>query len=126
MNLPAGDGASTSPPGSPEGLEPAVSVVMPGHAEPTIYDVARVAGVAPSTVSLAEALSKPDGHRIIHTVMATARLVPRNVSVIGFDNIVDSLLWSRSPRLSPHPDQLGVSSSGASCEEEWTAAEPCG
>jgi DNA-binding LacI/PurR family transcriptional regulator len=32
-------------------------MVMPGHAEPTIYDVARVAGVAPSTVSRAS--SKP-------------------------------------------------------------------
>jgi DNA-binding LacI/PurR family transcriptional regulator len=30
---------------------------MPGHAEPTIYEVARVAGVAPSTVSRAS--SKP-------------------------------------------------------------------
>ena len=33
------------------------AVTMPGRAEPTIYDVARVAGVAPSTVS--RALSKP-------------------------------------------------------------------
>jgi hypothetical protein len=41
----------------PEGSEPASPIVMPGHAEPTIYDVARVAGVAPSTVS--RALSKP-------------------------------------------------------------------
>ncbi len=32
-------------------------IVMPGYADPTIYDVARVAGVAPSTVS--RALSKP-------------------------------------------------------------------
>ena len=32
-------------------------ITMPGQAEPTIYDVARVAGVAPSTVS--RALSKP-------------------------------------------------------------------
>src|SRR5512132_942236 len=58
MNVPAGDGGSPSPPDSPEVLEPAVAVVMPRHAEPTIYDVARVAGVAPSTVS--RALSKPD------------------------------------------------------------------
>src|SRR5512132_1483291 len=43
--------------GGPEGLEPASPIVMPGHAETTIYDVARVAGVAPSTVS--RALSKP-------------------------------------------------------------------
>src|SRR4051812_15977370 len=32
-------------------------VVIPGAAEPTIYDVARLAGVSPSTVS--RALSKP-------------------------------------------------------------------
>ena len=51
MNVPAGDGGSPIPSGSPEGLQPAVSAVMPGHAEPMIYDVARVAGVAPSTVS---------------------------------------------------------------------------
>ena len=39
-------------------VDPALKpVVMPGHAEPTIYDVARVAGVSPSTVS--RALSKP-------------------------------------------------------------------
>lgn len=37
--------------------EPVDRVRMPGLAEPTIYDVARVAGVAPSTVS--RALSKP-------------------------------------------------------------------
>jgi LacI family repressor for deo operon, udp, cdd, tsx, nupC, and nupG len=43
--------------GGPGGLEPASPIVMPGHAEPTIYEVARVAGVAPSTVSRAS--SKP-------------------------------------------------------------------
>ncbi len=37
--------------------EPTQAVTMPEPAEPTIYDVARVAGVAPSTVS--RALSKP-------------------------------------------------------------------
>ncbi len=37
--------------------EPTHAVTMPEPAEPTIYDVARVAGVAPSTVS--RALSKP-------------------------------------------------------------------
>ncbi|HKN43368.1 MAG TPA: hypothetical protein VJW23_05550 [Propionibacteriaceae bacterium] len=39
----------------------------------------------------------------IYTVMAAGRLVPRESSVVGFDNIVDSLLWSRSSQLSPHP-----------------------
>ena len=38
-------------------LQPAAEIVMPGFAHPTIYAVARVAGVAPSTVS--RALSKP-------------------------------------------------------------------
>jgi len=38
----------TSAMGDPEGLEPASSIVMSGQAEPTIYDVARVAGVASS------------------------------------------------------------------------------
>ncbi|HEY5848623.1 MAG TPA: LacI family DNA-binding transcriptional regulator [Microlunatus sp.] len=37
--------------------EPTHAVTMPEPAEPTIYDVARIAGVAPSTVS--RALSKP-------------------------------------------------------------------
>ena len=50
-------GPRASAMGDPEGLELASSIVMPGQAEPTIYDGARVAGVAPSTVS--RALSKP-------------------------------------------------------------------
>ena len=37
--------------------EPTDGITMPGLAQPTIYDVARVAGVSPSTVS--RALSKP-------------------------------------------------------------------
>jgi DNA-binding LacI/PurR family transcriptional regulator len=49
-----GDDAGTDPSGGDRATRP---VVMPGHAEPTIYDVARVAGVSPSTVS--RALSKP-------------------------------------------------------------------
>jgi hypothetical protein len=35
--------------GGPGGL-PGSSIVIPGHSEPTIYDVARVAGVAPWTL----------------------------------------------------------------------------
>ena len=57
MNGHSGRGGSATALGSPEEWEPASPIVMPGHAEPTIYDVARVAGVSASTVS--RALSKP-------------------------------------------------------------------
>jgi DNA-binding LacI/PurR family transcriptional regulator len=57
MNGYPGRGGSASALGRPEEWEPASPIVMPGQAEPTIYDVARVAGVSPSTVS--RALSKP-------------------------------------------------------------------
>ena len=50
-----GDGAQASR--AEDAAVPSAHPVMPGEAEPTIYDVARVAGVAASTVS--RALSKP-------------------------------------------------------------------
>jgi hypothetical protein len=56
MNRPSDDDATSGYDRSDE-LQPAAGIVMPGFAHPTIYDVARVAGVAPSTVS--RALSKP-------------------------------------------------------------------
>jgi DNA-binding LacI/PurR family transcriptional regulator len=56
MNRPSEDDATSGHERSDE-LEPAAEIVMPGFAHPTIYEVARVAGVAPSTVS--RALSKP-------------------------------------------------------------------
>ena len=49
-----GGDARSAPDAGDHAMRP---VVMPGAAEPTIYDVARVAGVSPSTVS--RALSKP-------------------------------------------------------------------
>ncbi len=54
MDQITGDGASGDGGGSDA---PTAPIVMPGEAHPTIYDVARVAGVAPSTVS--RALSNP-------------------------------------------------------------------
>jgi DNA-binding LacI/PurR family transcriptional regulator len=56
MNRPSDDGATSGYDRSDE-LQSAAGIVVPGFAHPTIYDVARVAGVAPSTVS--RALSKP-------------------------------------------------------------------
>jgi DNA-binding LacI/PurR family transcriptional regulator len=56
MNRPSDDDATSGYDRSDE-LKPAAGIVMPGFAQTTIYDVARVAGVAPSTVS--RALSKP-------------------------------------------------------------------
>jgi LacI family transcriptional regulator len=56
MNPDAADGASGDR-GPDEQSVPLTGLVMPGEAQLTIYDVARAAGVAPSTVS--RALSKP-------------------------------------------------------------------
>jgi DNA-binding LacI/PurR family transcriptional regulator len=56
MNRPSDDGATSGYDRSDE-PKPAAGIVMAGFAQTTIYDVARVAGVAPSTVS--RALSKP-------------------------------------------------------------------
>lgn len=56
MNRPSDDGATSGHEQSDE-LQAVAGIALPGFAHPTIYDVARMAGVAPSTVS--RALSKP-------------------------------------------------------------------
>ena len=56
MNRPAGENAENEV-GQTEQSVPNVGTVLPDHTHLTIYDVARIAGVAPSTVS--RALSKP-------------------------------------------------------------------
>jgi len=56
MNRRAGNGAGSESDGADQAA-PSVGTVLPDHTHLTIYDVARAAGVAPSTVS--RALSKP-------------------------------------------------------------------
>ena len=46
METDSGRGRLATVLGSPEEWEPASRIVMPRHAEPTIYDVARAAGVS--------------------------------------------------------------------------------
>jgi DNA-binding LacI/PurR family transcriptional regulator len=48
--------------------------------------------VGAEAVNCGHRLQRPDGHRIPSALKDAGWIVPRDVSIIGFDNIVDSVL----------------------------------